>query len=153
VNRLVEVVVVIAFSGLIANIAASVFFRYVLNDSLVWAEELARYLFIWVVFLAAGLGVGRNIHIGLDILPGLLPPAWQQPLLVAINIGIGVFLVVLIVAGAQFAAFGMRASAMLLGVPMIYVYAAVPVGAALMLLNLLPGTLRLLMRDGQDRSS
>lgn len=153
VNRVVELVVIVAFGALIANIATAVFFRYVLNDSLVWAEEIARYLFIWIVFLAAGLGVGRDIHIGLDVLPGMLGPGPRRLLLIANNVLVAAFLVFLIVSGIDLASFGRRASTLLLGVPMSYVYAAVPVSAAIMLLNLLPGTLRLLAGGGGERDA
>ncbi|MCC7485195.1 MAG: TRAP transporter small permease subunit, partial [Burkholderiales bacterium] len=66
VNRLVELVVIAQFAVLVAVVTAAVFARYVLNDSIVWAEELSRYLFIWVTFLGGGLGMGTNIHVGVD---------------------------------------------------------------------------------------
>jgi TRAP-type C4-dicarboxylate transport system permease small subunit len=34
-------------------ILTSVFFRYVMDDPIVWSEELAKYLLVWTVFLAA----------------------------------------------------------------------------------------------------
>ena len=41
----------------ICLILVSVFFRYVLNAPLVWSEELAKFLLVWTVFLAASNAV------------------------------------------------------------------------------------------------
>ena len=113
------------------------FFRYVLNDSIVWAEELARYLFVWLTFVGGGLGVGRNIHVGVDSIVGMMAAKPKLIVLICVEIAIVVFVVALVYVGAQFTIFGMRQNALLLGIPMGYVYLAVPVGAAVMLANVL----------------
>jgi len=114
-----------------------VFFRYVLNDSIVWAEELARYLFVWLTFVGGGLGVGRNIHVGVDSIVEMMAAKPKLIVLICVEIAIVVFVVALVYVGAQFTIFGMRQNALLLGIPMGYVYLAVPVGAAVMLANVL----------------
>ena len=55
-----------------------VFFRYVLNASLSWPEELARWAFVWMVFLGMALGVHRNSHIAIDVLRRNLGDRWQS---------------------------------------------------------------------------
>ncbi len=47
--------------------AAQVFCRYVVNYSLVWSEELARYLTIWLAFLGVSLGVRADSHFGITV--------------------------------------------------------------------------------------
>ncbi|MSP98693.1 MAG: TRAP transporter small permease [Betaproteobacteria bacterium] len=136
-NRVAEMVVIIAFATLIVDVAAAVFFRYVLNDSIVWAEEMARYLFVWITFVGGGLGVGRNIHVGVDSIVEILPVQLKQVVEICVELMIVVFVVALIYVGAQFAWFGMKAGALLLPIPMGVVYLAVPVGGAVMLVNLL----------------
>ncbi len=137
INRLVEFVVIIQFAVLVIVVTAAVFARYVLNDSIVWAEELARYLFVWVSFLGGGLGVGTNIHVGVDSLVELMPRLPKRLMQIAMELMIVAFTAVLIWVGAQFTAFGMRADALLLPIPMGYVYLAVPVGGFVMLINIL----------------
>lgn len=137
VNRIAEIAVISAFAVLIGLVAAAVFFRYVLNDSIVWAEEMARYLFVWITFVGGGLGVGTNIHIGVDSLVAILPAQTKQIVQICVELMIVVFVVALIYAGAQFAWFGMRADALLLPIPMGVVYLAVPAGGAVMLANVL----------------
>ncbi|NHN33433.1 TRAP transporter small permease [Paenibacillus agricola] len=42
------------------NIIVAVFFRYVLNSPIYWADELSLYLFCWATFLGAALAVKRS---------------------------------------------------------------------------------------------
>ena len=44
-----------------------VFFRYILNDPLYWAEEAARLLLIWLSFVGAALGFQRCGHISMNV--------------------------------------------------------------------------------------
>jgi TRAP-type C4-dicarboxylate transport system permease small subunit len=50
------------------------FTRYVLNDSLAWTEEAARYLLILVCFLGSISVVRRGTHIMLEFLIRMAPP-------------------------------------------------------------------------------
>ncbi len=45
-----------------------VFFRYVLNNSIVWAEEVLRYLMMWAVLVGAGLAARDDQHVCMDVL-------------------------------------------------------------------------------------
>jgi TRAP-type C4-dicarboxylate transport system permease small subunit len=47
---------------------AQVFSRYILNYSLTWSEELSRYILVWLVFMAIGVGLRRRAHIGMNVI-------------------------------------------------------------------------------------
>lgn len=74
-------------------LGAQVFFRFVLNASLTWSEELSRFAFIWLVYMGAVLGARERIHIRVTAFHRLVPLAargWLIPvadlLWVAINL-------------------------------------------------------------------
>ena len=54
-------------------LGAQVFFRFVLNASLTWSEELSRFAFIWLVYMGAVLGAKERIHIRVTAFHHLLP--------------------------------------------------------------------------------
>ena len=56
-----------------AIVTAGVFFRYVLNDSLSWSEELAKYAMLWLVFLGAPIALRLGVHPNIEIIISRFP--------------------------------------------------------------------------------
>jgi len=61
-----DYVVLIIFWVLSVVVFAQFFSRYVLNDSIAWTEEIARYLLIAVAFAGVSIGVRKNAHIHVE---------------------------------------------------------------------------------------
>ena len=61
-------------AGMAGVIAAQVFWRYALNDSLFWSEELGRILLVWLTFMGATVAYRQGAHLGVDSLVRRLPP-------------------------------------------------------------------------------
>lgn len=59
-----------------------VFMRYVMNNSLSWSEELARYLFVWLIYIAISYGAQSIKHIKIDAAMALFPKRWRRWVLV-----------------------------------------------------------------------
>lgn len=59
--------------GIAVVIAASVFWRYALNDALSWSEEVAKYMMIWMVFTGAPIALRQGGHVAIEVLPNVLP--------------------------------------------------------------------------------
>jgi len=75
-------------------IAAQVFWRYVLNDSLQWTEPAAVMIMGWFIFLGAAVGIREGYHLSFDVLLYFLPERarlWLHTVsdLVVIAFGIG----------------------------------------------------------------
>lgn len=60
--------------ALIVSVSVNVVGRAVFNNSVPWADELARMLFIWLIFMGAAAAFARYEHIAVDILVRRLPP-------------------------------------------------------------------------------
>lgn len=61
--------------GIVVVLGLQVFYRYVLNDSLTWTDEVSRLLLVWLVCLGAGLASFRGRHLRLEFLEDRLPIA------------------------------------------------------------------------------
>jgi TRAP-type C4-dicarboxylate transport system permease small subunit len=59
------------------------FTRYVLNDSLAWTEEIARYALMWIVFIGGAMVTRRNSHIAVELLSNVMKPGRLRALLLA----------------------------------------------------------------------
>jgi TRAP-type transport system small permease protein len=59
--------------AMVAIVFANVIARFVLNASLAWSEEIARFLFIWIVFLGSFFAYLTNEHLGLDLVVKAVP--------------------------------------------------------------------------------
>jgi TRAP-type C4-dicarboxylate transport system permease small subunit len=67
-DKIVDYLVGLLMLLLVIIGGAQVFSRYILNYSLTWSEELSRYLLVWLVFMAMGVGLRRGAHIGMNII-------------------------------------------------------------------------------------
>ncbi len=72
-ERVADGLMIALFLLIFALVLAQVVFRYVLNDPLVWSEELARLAFVWVAMLAWSLGLRRRSHIAVTVFGDALP--------------------------------------------------------------------------------
>ena len=60
------------------------FTRYVLNDSLAWTEEIARYGLMWIVFIGGIMVTRRNTHIAVELLSNVMKPGPARAALLAL---------------------------------------------------------------------
>ena len=121
-----------AFLVMLLIVLIQVFCRYVLGNSLSWSEETARYLSVWITFLAIGLAFYKGELIGIDFVASLIPEK-AKPLFESASHAVVLFFIVIIIKyGFALAAFSMNQSAPTLRISMGYVYGAVPVGSLVM---------------------
>src|ERR1044071_3228340 len=112
------------------------FTRYVLNDSLAWTEEIARYGLMWVVFIGGAMVTRRNSHIAVELLSNVMKPGPLRAALLAFVdlvklafIGLLAYLSLTIIErmGIQ--------RMTVFDLPMSYVYAGVGFGCFLMFIR------------------
>jgi TRAP-type C4-dicarboxylate transport system permease small subunit len=82
VNNFEKMVSVVLMSTMTAIMILQVFMRYVLGNSLSWSEEAARYLFIWLIYIAISFGAQEMKHIKIDAALLLFPKRWRPKVLI-----------------------------------------------------------------------
>jgi TRAP-type C4-dicarboxylate transport system permease small subunit len=120
------------FCGILALLGVSVFCRYVLNDSIVWSEEVIRFAFIWMFFLSMGEVSRTGSHLALDLVPDLLKGKAKKTLGVVIEIANIIFFCILIYYSWKVAQANMAQKSPALLIPYGVIYMAIPTGGALM---------------------
>lgn len=127
----------IAVSSFCIICFAQVIFRYVFNNSIVWADQACRYLFCVSTFLGAALCVNEKKHTSIDILAEVLPKKFLPYQTILIYTLIAVFGVVLIDSGITLAAKSMRQKVTTLPLNMGVIYGMIPFSAAIITINAL----------------
>ncbi len=94
-HRLVTVLALVGFCGMLLSTWAQIFFRK-MAISVDWTEELARILFIVSVFLGIALAVAEKRHIVVDFLFNRLPPRLRIVVKMFFDVVIVLFLLFLL---------------------------------------------------------
>ena len=136
-DRLLEGSVAAIYAATILVMCTQVVLRYVFNEPLPWAEELSRYFFIWIVYLGAAIASRRAAHLEVDYFVRHLPPQFQSWIRWLFMWVVTVFLLFISVKGVELAAtFMMAPSYTMEWLPQGIIYASVPLGAVLMIVNM-----------------
>ncbi|MBR1673050.1 MAG: TRAP transporter small permease [Fretibacterium sp.] len=137
VERAEEGFCVAAFLVVTGVLFVNVVLRYVFSASTSWAEELIRYLMIWITFIGGGVCVRRGAHIRMDFALSVMSRRAGLRLTQGVYLLAAVFCAALCWYGLRLMLFtvarGQTTPAM--GLPMWVPYAAMPLGSALMVLH------------------
>ncbi len=133
IRRIVEAVTVLGVAAYSILICLQVFYRYGLNSSLTWSEELVQFILFWTVMLGSAIATDRGAHIILNPLEEHLGPRGRRVRSLLAELGTIVFCGVLAYYGFVLAYRTRFMTSSAADIPMAYVYAAMPVGALLII--------------------
>ena len=128
---------IVLLAAMVVIVFANVVMRYVIGTSVIWSEEVARHLMIWMTFVGSGLALRTGAQLGIDSLQNALPPRGARWLRIALAAGMLVLFVLLAWYGVDYALRTRFQISAALGVSMVYVYVGMPVGCVLMAIHLL----------------
>ncbi len=111
--------------------------RYVFNHALSWPEELGRFLFAWIVFLAIVSVMRADEMLSLELLYRWIPKKMGQILKLIISIACFGFLLVILKGGFELMIRQSSQLSIALEIPMWVVYVVIPIGTFLMAIALL----------------
>ena len=123
---LVVVEVCVLFAGVVS--------RYVVNRPLIWSDELASILFLWLAMLGAVVALRRDEHMRLTAVAMLLPPVWQARLRALAAAVVAVFVLEIVSPAREYVEAQWFITTPALEIHDSFRVAAIVVGALLMLL-------------------
>ncbi len=122
--------------GVLVVMGLGVFFRYVLNDSLTWTEEISRYGLVYITYIGCATAVRRRSHIRVDVIGRMLPPAGERVLAVVVDLLVLAFFAFMVVTTFRIMDVLRTSRSAAIGLPINYVYAAILFGFSLSILRL-----------------
>ena len=135
-GRLLDVLLGVSVAALMVPVTIQIIARYTaLIPAWIWTEEMARFLFIWMVMLGAMIGVREGTHFEVDVWPQLSDRG-NALLRILTYAFILVFACVFVWYGIRFVQFGWNQSSELAEMPMVYIFAAWPLAGFTWLLFL-----------------
>jgi TRAP-type C4-dicarboxylate transport system permease small subunit len=134
ISRAEEIFSSISLAAMVVIISVQVFQRYVLQYSLDWSEELARYFFIWSVYIGCSFATKEDRHLEVTILRFIRGGLFAKPIIIIAYLLTILFCGSIAVWGTQMVIFligtGQKTQALEIG--MFWIYIAIPLGMGLM---------------------
>lgn len=146
-DAIIQPVVFAGMAALIGVITLQIVSR-VMFSAVGWTEEVARFLLVWITFMAATLAFQRGRHIAVTFAVDALPRRLRQAARIAATLAVLAFMVALVVIGYRYMQVQSFQNSASLRLSMTYVYAVIPLSAAVMGWYALVDLLELLL-DGE----
>jgi len=125
--RFLRWLLAIAVGILIIPVSLQIFSRYTeLIPSYIWTEEMARFLFVWMIMIGAMLGIREGRHFEVDVWPRLAPRP-QALLRLFSNLAVLAFALVFVWAGYIFTKFAWNRISELAELPLWLIHIAWPI--------------------------
>lgn len=121
-TKLMNYIIAVALSLMAIFVFGNVVLRYFFNSGLTWAEEVSRFLFIWLIFLGSILALKDNEHLGVDTLVRKLSLKGKKILFVVNNVLILVTLLLVLEGSWKLTLLNLDQSSPAIGLPYAYVY-------------------------------
>jgi len=154
-RRLIDLVewwAVLLLVLMVAVVSLGVFFRYALQAALVWYDEFASYLLVWLTFYGAIVASYRKRHIGFEVVVNGLPPQTRRIIDSISECFVLGFQVVLFWYGWLLVQkMGDESAISLPWVKMGWVYSVLPIAGGLMLLISLMRLAGIAFAPGRER--
>jgi len=126
--RIEDVAGVVVLVGILVAMSLGVFYRYVLNDSLTWPEEAARYGLAYVTFLGLIAAFRRGSHIRIDAVDHVIPDRLRRWVDEFNRILLFAFFVTMTILGYDLCLIVHNTPSAAMSIPLSYAYGAVVVG-------------------------
>lgn len=119
---------------------------------MLWTEEVARFLFIWLVTTGAMVGLRLGVHFEIDLFPKGMSPRFHALIRLIGHLLVGAFSLAYLVYGTEYAQFGFAQTSEIAGLPMVYMFMGWPISGAVWLVflaEMISDEFRSLLKKGE----
>ena len=141
VRKIINYLVIIFFVYMVLAVFYQVLGRYIFSYKLGAAAETATFAQIWMILLASGIAMRKNMHVGVDILLRKLNIKFQKIIITVSSLITIVFLSMVLKGSVQLIIVGAQSTSPALSVPMWIPYLSIPLGITYIMLELIILTL------------
>lgn len=145
INKGIKFVLAFSLATMSVVIIAQVILRYFFQHSITWAEELSRYLMVLAIFLGAGLALRTQSLIAVELLAENITYAKKRILKIVVYLLCTAFFATLFVVGIQVVGNVGGQLSPALQIKMSIPYMAVPIGAAVLVMNAIAVIMELIL--------
>lgn len=127
VFKIMKVLLILVLVSMIVILMAHIIFRYVLNNSLTWSEELLKIMLVWFGMMSVAVLAARREHVAIVVFKEHMPEKVQSfltKLTQLIIVGICILMVIIGIQYCMKAGFRLTPA---LRIPYAWAYAAIPV--------------------------
>lgn len=137
VNRATEVLLIALMVAIVLLVFFQVVLRYGLRNAPPWTEEMARWLFTWVIFIGTPVAYKCKAHVAIDIVIGRISGQSRRAVEGVVLVLVAAFLAVVVVQGVLTMQIAAGSVSSVMELSMAYIFLPIPLGAAITLLHVL----------------
>lgn len=131
-ERLVKGILIILTSTIMGVVFVEVIMRYIFHSSLYWAEEIARFSFVWMVMLGSAFLLRESGHVAVTFVTQRVKGVLKKVLDISVYLLINFFVAIVFLGGLSLAKQQINQLSPTLGFPMWIIYLVFPISAFLM---------------------
>lgn len=125
-SRILSALLVFSVAVLIVPVSLQIFSRYTaLIPAYIWTEEMARFLFVWMIMIGAMVGIREGTHFQVDVWPRLSPRGTAL-LRIVTSVFVLMFALVFVWWGLEFTRFAWNRFSELAELPLWMIHVAWP---------------------------
>lgn len=120
--KVIEVLMASMLALMIVLVFMNVILRYFFNSGITWSEEMARFLFIWIIYIGAISAMRDNTHLGVDTVIRRLPAGIQKWAYLSGQVLIFVMMILLLIGSWDLTLLNIDSKASATNIPLTLIY-------------------------------
>jgi len=145
VNKIAINSTVVLFTIMTLIVWVQIFFRFILGGGIVWSEEIAKFLMVWMALLGSSMLLREGKHIAINYFISKFSCLRYILMFHAILSAVLFFL--LIYYGIDYAVFGLKSISPASGIRKFWPYLSIPVGGGFLFIQAFARFIHLLFTD------